>query len=110
MHMLESMSVFYRRAAGTRPAEQVAVFEGRAAVPLAGLAAPLRADRFRKLFFLHPDSEELLGRVDVGYGAAGAAVHPLYFRASVGPSVVPGASLTLSSGLCHCSRQLPLEA
>ena len=60
-------------------------------MPLAGLAGAVGADRFRKMFFLHPDSEELLGRVDLGYGAAGAAIFPLYYRAAIGSSVVPGA-------------------
>lgn len=78
---------------------QVAVFEGRAAGPLPWLSNALRADRFRKLFFLHPDSEELLGRLDVGYGAVGAKLYPTYFRATVGSSIVPGECLP--SSLCY---------
>lgn len=69
---------------------QVAVFEGRAAVPAARLSGALRLNRFRKAFFLHPDSEDLLGRVDVGKGALGDALYPLYFKATVGSTIVPG--------------------
>lgn len=69
---------------------QVAVFEGRAAVPLTGVAGALRLDRFRKCFFLHPDSEELLGRVDVAKGPLGDALYPLYFAATLGSSIIPG--------------------
>lgn len=66
------------------------MFEGRAAVPTPGLAGLLRLDRFRKCFFLHPDTEELLGRVDVAAGPVGNLVYPLYGAATLGSSVVPG--------------------
>lgn len=70
---------------------QVAVFEGRAALPAAArLVGALRLDRFTKSFFLHPDSEELLGRVDVCQGGLGDTLYPLYFRATIGSSIVPG--------------------
>lgn len=67
---------------------EVVVFEGKAAGPLPWLSGLLGLDRFRKLFFLHPDSEELLGRLDVGYGALGAKLYPTYFRATIGSSIV----------------------
>ncbi len=67
------------------------MFEGRAASPAAArLVGALRLDRFTKSFFLHPDSEELLGRVDVCQGGLGDTLYPLYFRATIGSSIVPG--------------------
>lgn len=42
-------------------ARQVAVFEGRAAVPVASIAGG-----FRKVFFLQPGTFDLFGRVQVG--------------------------------------------
>lgn len=44
---------------------------------------------FSKAFFLHPETEQLYGRVLLGKGPLGDALYPLYFRADVGPSVVP---------------------
>ncbi|KAL4447433.1 hypothetical protein ABPG75_004652 [Micractinium tetrahymenae] len=64
---------------------QLALFRGKAALPthVPGISA------FSKAFFLHPQTEQLYGRVLLGKGPLGDLLYPLYFKTSVGPSVVP---------------------
>lgn len=64
---------------------QLALFRGKAALPTHALGI----SSFSKAFFLHPGTEQLYGRVLLGKGPLGDALYPLYFKASVGPSVVP---------------------
>ena len=71
---------------------QVVEFEGKAAVPLSGLF------KFRKAFFLHPKTDELCGHVDLQKGPLGNALYPLYYKASVTPSLIPGTIAIL--GIC----------
>lgn len=71
---------------------QVVEFEGKAAVPLSG---PFK---FRKAFFLHPKTDELCGRVDLQKGPLGNALYPLYYTASVTPSLIPG--IVANLGIC----------
>jgi hypothetical protein len=63
---------------------EVAVFDGRAGVPV--------LKGFRKLFFRHPTTDELYGHVDVGYWPLGAFIYPLYFRCNLGVVIFPGTS------------------
>lgn len=63
----------------------LALFSGKAALP----THVLGISSFSKAFFLHPQTEQLYGRVLLGKGPLGDALYPLYFKASVGPSVVP---------------------
>ena len=67
---------------------QLALFRGKAALPTHALGI----SSFSKAFFLHPGTEQLYGRVLLGKGPLGDALYPLYFKASVGPSVVPSES------------------
>jgi hypothetical protein len=60
----------------------VAVFEGRASVPV--------GKAFRKLFFRHPATKELYGHVDVGMWPLGVALYPLYYRCYLGMEIFPG--------------------
>ncbi|KAL3131950.1 hypothetical protein ABBQ38_007646 [Trebouxia sp. C0009 RCD-2024] len=62
--------------------DQVTVFTGKAAVPLGGIFG------FQKAFFLHPETDELYGRVQLQKGPLGNALYPLYYKASVGPSII----------------------
>lgn len=73
------------------PAEpgQLALFAGKAALP----THVLGISSFSKAFFLHPATEQLYGRVLLGKGPLGDVLYPLYFKASVGPSVVPSECL-----------------
>ena len=68
---------------------QVAVFEGKAAVPV--------LSRFRKLFFLHPKTFELYGHVDIGKWPLGQLLYPLYFKCSMDQALFPGKLLNYSS-------------
>ena len=86
---------------------QVVEFEGKAAVPISGLF------KFRKAFFLHPKTDELYGRVDLQKGPLGNALYPLYYKASVAPSLVPGivaklgtciSALALNRRIGNCCR------
>lgn len=63
---------------------QVTVFAGKAAVPLGGIFG------FQKAFFLHPETDELYGRVQLQKGPLGNALYPLYYRASVEASIIAG--------------------
>lgn len=63
---------------------QVTTFTGKAAVPLGGIFG------FQKAFFLHPETDELYGRVQLQKGPLGNALYPLYYRASVEPSIIAG--------------------
>ena len=63
---------------------QVTEFAGKAAVPLSGMF------KFQKAFFLHPKTDELYGHVQLQKGPLGNALYPLYYKASVMPSLVPG--------------------
>lgn len=65
-------------------AAQVTIFTGKAAVPLGGIFG------FQKAFFLHPETDELYGRVQLQKGPLGNALYPLYYRASVEPSIIAG--------------------
>lgn len=73
---------------------QVTEFAGKAAVPLSGMF------KFQKAFFLHPKTDELYGRVQLQKGPLGNALYPLYYKASVMPSLVPGMALNCASVLC----------
>lgn len=66
---------------------QVTVFTGKAAVPLGGIFG------FQKAFFLHPETDELYGRVQLQKGPLGNALYPLYYRASVEASIVAGTTV-----------------
>ena len=63
---------------------QVTIFTGKAAVPLGGIFG------FQKAFFLHPETDELCGRVQLQKGPLGNALYPLYYKASVEPSIIAG--------------------
>ncbi|KAI7838681.1 hypothetical protein COHA_007483 [Chlorella ohadii] len=64
---------------------QLSHFRGKAALPTHALGI----SSFGKAFFLHPDTEELYGRVLLGKGPLGDLLYPLYFKANVGTFVVP---------------------
>ena len=64
---------------------QVVTYVGRADIMFSGLL------KFRKAFFLHPETDALYGRVDLQKGPLGAALYPLYYACNVGPAVVSGA-------------------
>ncbi len=72
----------------------MAEFTGKAAVPFSGMF------KFQKAFFLHPKTDELYGRVQLQKGPLGNALYPLYYKASVMPSLVPGMALNYASVLC----------
>lgn len=73
---------------------QVTEFAGKAAVPLSSMF------KFQKAFFLHPKTDELYGHVQLQKGLLGNALYPLYYKASVTPSLVPGMALSCTSVLC----------
>lgn len=60
------------------------MFDGKADAVFSGLF------RFRKAFFLHPQSEEVYGRVQLQKGPLGNVLYPLYFSCSIAPAIVPG--------------------
>ena len=64
---------------------QLSLFRGKAALP----THVLGISSFSKAFFTHPSTEQLYGRVLLGKGPLGDLLFPLYFRADVGPAVVP---------------------
>ncbi|KAK9909479.1 hypothetical protein WJX75_002916 [Coccomyxa subellipsoidea] len=64
---------------------EVATYEGRAAVPLTSIFGG-----FRKLFFLQPRTFDLYGRVQVRKGPLGDLLYPLYYKCSIGTSTIPG--------------------
>ena len=70
---------------------QTTVFRGKAAAPLSGLFG------FQKAFFLHPQTEELYGRVQLQKGPLGDALYPLYYKASVETSFIPGTVMQCAS-------------
>ncbi|EIE24458.1 hypothetical protein COCSUDRAFT_61884 [Coccomyxa subellipsoidea C-169] len=63
---------------------EVATFEGRAAVPLNSLFGG-----FRKLFFLQPRTFDLYGRVQVQKGPLGDLLYPLYYKCTIDTSTIP---------------------
>jgi hypothetical protein len=65
---------------------QVAIFDGRASIPLVGLFG---LDRFQKSFWINPSNFCLVGRVMLNRGAVGDTLYPLYFQADVQKVVVP---------------------
>ena len=69
-------------------------FAGKAAVPISGMF------KFQKAFFLHPKTDELYGRVQLQKGPLGNALYPLYYKASVTPSLIPGMALNCAIVLC----------
>ena len=71
---------------------QVSIFNGKAAVPLGGIFG------FQKAFFLHPETDELYGRVQLQKGPLGNALYPLYYRASVEPSIIAGTTILPFAG------------
>lgn len=83
--------------------DQVVEFEGKAAVPLSGLF------KFRKAFFLHPKTDELCGRVDLQKGPLGNALYPLYYKASVTPSLIPATDELTDMQLQYQSDDLSME-
>ena len=66
-------------------ASDISHFRGKAALP----THVLGVSSFSKAFFLQPGSEQLYGRVLLGKGPLGDLLYPLYFKATVGPCVVP---------------------
>ena len=82
---------------------QVAVYEGKAAVKY--------FPYFRKLFFLHPKTYELYGHVDVGWWPLGRILYPLYFKATIDASLLPGVNIPLlTMQLATCDTSQPVLA
>ncbi|KAI3429313.1 hypothetical protein D9Q98_005408 [Chlorella vulgaris] len=65
---------------------EVSTFRGKAALPMDALGL---VSSFSKAFFLQPEGDQLYGRVLLGKTPLGDVLYPLYFKASVGPGVVP---------------------
>ncbi|KAK9819482.1 hypothetical protein WJX81_005355 [Elliptochloris bilobata] len=63
---------------------QVVVYQGLAALPL-----HFWFGRFKKSFFLHPNTFELYGRVGVEKGVLGDMLYSLYFKGAIAPTAVP---------------------
>ena len=87
-------SHIHRIAASLCAFLQVTEFAGKAAVPFSGMF------KFQKAFFLHPKTDELHGRVQLQKGPLGNALYPLYYKASVTLSLLPGMPHSCAPVLC----------
>lgn len=63
---------------------QIVTFDGKADAPLSRLFC------FQKAFFLHSESKDLYGRVQLQKGPLGNVLYPLYYTSGIGPAIVPG--------------------
>ena len=73
---------------------QVVIFDGKADALFSGLF------RFQKAFFLHPETKELYGRVQLQKGPLGNILYPLYYTCSIDPAIVPGISFCNIVAFC----------